>query len=69
MAGNERHNPTSAKHDETTLNIRETEKNKGKKTVVKIVFFKKERVKVNLIKKNLLWTCFTLSLSSLIFQI
>ena len=41
MAGNERHNPTSAKHDETTLNIRETEKNKGKKTVVKIVFLKK----------------------------
>ena len=41
VAGYERHNPTLAKHDETTLNIRETEKNKGKKTVVKIVFLKK----------------------------
>ena len=41
VACNERHNPTLAKHDETTLNIRETEKNKGKKTVVKIVFLKK----------------------------
>ena len=45
MAGNERHYPTSAKHDETTLNIRETEKNKGKKTVVKIVFLKKRELR------------------------
>ena len=45
MAGNERHYPTSAKHDGTTLNIRKTEKNKGKKIVVKTVFLKKRELR------------------------
>ena len=31
---NERYYPTSAKHDGTTLNIRKTEKNKGKNIVL-----------------------------------
>ena len=53
VAGNERYYPTSAKYDGTTLNIRKTEKNKVKELVVKIVFFRKEKVKVNLLKIKL----------------
>ena len=45
VAGNERYYPTLAKYDGTTLNIRKTEKNKDKKIVVKIAFFKKRESK------------------------
>ena len=55
MVGNEKCCPTSGKEDGATLNIRKTEKNKGKKFDVKMnIFLEKGKVKVNLLKIKLI---------------
>ena len=55
MVGNEKYCPTSGKEGRATLNIRKTEKNKGKIFIVKMnIFLEKGKVKVNLIKIKLI---------------